>query len=237
MILLPLQRPLRPSGSPLTRSIFLSWHFLRRRANTIFKTACTFLWFFLPESTISRGSRKGLVINAVFNAGKMNTEISSSQLFRACHVLFGSGIDVSDDFLRYLRMPGLKAAYRDRALATHPDRAAVLACLPADLEERFKGVNTAYRSLHNYLENPWRFNLGEDSFGQAPCRPAGRSSYSRAGAHAKRTGPSQEGAKLHKFNGTLSKKGSSPCPFWKELRNGFAVTTGNSAADRQAYPG
>ena len=100
---------------------------------------------FLPASPIICGNQEGLGKNLNLKVGRMKTELCSSQLYHACHVLFGSGIDVSADFLRYIRMPGLKAVYWERALETHPDRAITLSRPPADLEERFKEVNAAYR--------------------------------------------------------------------------------------------
>jgi hypothetical protein len=92
----------------------------------------------------------------------METEVCASDLYKACHVLFGSEIDVSADFLRYLQMPGLKAVYRQKALETHPDRAIALERSTGDLEEQFKAVNAAYQELSQYLENPLRFKLIED---------------------------------------------------------------------------
>lgn len=135
----------------------------------------------------------------------MKTEPCSSQLYHACHVLFGSGTDVSADFLRYLRMPGLKAAYRERALETHPDRAIALARPPADLEERFKELNTAYRELQDYLEKPWRFKLIDDPFRERRYQPSERM-QPRAGAPAKRAGASPKGAERGFFMGTLPKR-------------------------------
>jgi len=134
----------------------------------------------------------------------MKTELCSSKLYHACHVLFGSRVDVSAGFLRYLQMPGLKAAYRERALETHPDRAIALARLPADLEERFKEVSAAYRDIHDYLENPRRFKLIYDPFRERPYQPSERM-RTRAGKQTKRTGPSPEGVQRH-FMGTLPKK-------------------------------
>lgn len=135
----------------------------------------------------------------------MNTVLCSSHLYHACHVIFGSGIDVSADFLRYLRMPGLKAAYRERALETHPDRAIALARLPADLEERFKEVNAAYRELHNYLENPRQFTLIDDKFRKGPYQSS-EGMHTWTGTQAKRNGASTEGVQHHIFTGTLPKR-------------------------------
>ena len=88
--------------------------------------------------------------------------LQTSQLFRACHVLFGPEISASLDFIRYLQLPGLKAAFRKKALETHPDRAVLLALQAPDLERRFKEVHAAYRDLSDYLENPLKFRLIHD---------------------------------------------------------------------------
>ncbi len=96
------------------------------------------------------------------------TELHASQLFNACHVLFGPEIDVSLDFLRYLQMPGLKAVYRKKALETHPDRAVALTLPQVILEEQFKRVNAAYQELHHYLANPLQFKLIDDNHRKQP---------------------------------------------------------------------
>jgi len=44
-------------------------------------------------------------------------EVTKKDLFKACESLFGTDIDVSVEFLRYLKPDGVKAAYRKRALA------------------------------------------------------------------------------------------------------------------------
>jgi hypothetical protein len=135
----------------------------------------------------------------------MKTELCSPQLNHACNVLFGSGVDVSADFLRYLRMPGLKAAYRVRALETHPDRAVALSLPPADLEEKFKEVNAAYRELYDYLKTPWRFKLVDDPFRKRPNHPSEKM-HAGTGARTKRTGASPDGVQQHFFMGTLPRR-------------------------------
>jgi hypothetical protein len=135
----------------------------------------------------------------------MKTELCSSQLYHACHVLFGSGIDVSTDFLRYLRMPGLKAAYRVRALETHPDRAIALSLPPADLEKKFKEVNAAYRELYDYLNTPWRFNLIDDPLRERLHQPSEKM-HTWAGTQTKRTGVSPDGTQQHFFMGTFPRR-------------------------------
>ena len=135
----------------------------------------------------------------------MKTEFCASELYKACHVLFGSEADVSADFLRYLQMPGLKAVYRKRALETHPDRAIALDCQSIDLEEQFKKVSAAYRDLHDYLESPFRLKLLGD---RSQNEPKGRSPKMHAWprTQAKRTASAQDGCKHHFFKGIVPKR-------------------------------
>ena len=86
-----------------------------------------------------------------------NEFITTRDLFAACSVLFGTDINVSTDFLKYLHTSGLKAAYRKRALETHPDRSALLAESEVSLEERFKELNLAYERLNSFIKYPWKY--------------------------------------------------------------------------------
>jgi len=87
-----------------------------------------------------------------------------TDLFNACSVLFGTNVNVSADFLKYLKVPGLKAAYRKKAFETHPDRAMALAESPLSLEERFKEVTLAYEQLSAFIESPWKHSLWNYAF-------------------------------------------------------------------------
>ena len=89
-------------------------------------------------------------------------EVSKQDLFNACESLFGADIDVSVEFLRYLKPSGVQAAFRKKALETHPDRAIMLATETDSLESRFKEINLAYQLLKGFLDCPWKYHLGED---------------------------------------------------------------------------
>ena len=106
------------------------------------------------------------------------TELQTSQLLNACYILFGPEIDVSMDFIHYLKMPGLKAAFRKKALETHPDRSVSLAVQPIDLEKQFKEVSAAYRNLSDYLKNPQNFILVDDASRKERSGPA-KGTYQR----------------------------------------------------------
>ncbi|HOC59231.1 MAG: DnaJ domain-containing protein [Syntrophaceae bacterium] len=88
-------------------------------------------------------------------------EVSKQDLFKACESLFGSDIDVSVEFLRYLKPSGVKAAYRRKAMETHPDRAAALDGHADFMADRFKEVSLAYQLLQDFLAAPWKYSLDE----------------------------------------------------------------------------
>ncbi len=88
-------------------------------------------------------------------------EVSRQELFKACESLFGTDVDVSVEFLRYLKPDGVKSAYRRKAMETHPDRAAVVARGHDDLEMRFKEISVAYQLLLDFLARPWKYSLDE----------------------------------------------------------------------------
>jgi hypothetical protein len=92
----------------------------------------------------------------------LSAEISREDLFNACESLFGTDIDVSIDFLRYLKPAGVKAAFRKKALETHPDRAIMLAGETDSLERKFKEINLAYQLLKGFIDCPWKYHIGYD---------------------------------------------------------------------------
>jgi hypothetical protein len=76
------------------------------------------------------------------------TVVSHKLIVDACNVLFGPEVVVSMDFLRYLQPSGVKAAFRKKALETHPDRAKILGMNEAQMLQQFKNVNDAYKRLY-----------------------------------------------------------------------------------------
>lgn len=134
---------------------------------------------------------------------QLETELRTSQLYDACHVLFGSDIDVSVDFLRYLQIPGLKAVYRRKALETHPDRAIALALPTVTLEEQFKKINSAYQELQDYLENPLRFKLMDDGFRK---RPTSHKMHTWSGTQSRQTDSRSEAYRRQVYKGTVPKR-------------------------------
>jgi hypothetical protein len=73
--------------------------------------------------------------------------LTMAEASRACGVLFGPAVIPSLAFFRYLQPSGLKAAYRKKALETHPDRAGTVGEDAAAMTERFLEATSAYHSL------------------------------------------------------------------------------------------
>lgn len=84
----------------------------------------------------------------------MTQVMAEQDLYQACEVIFGSGLDLSRDFLEYLQLSGVKSAYRKRALETHPDRFAALDDAAAEHKKGvlFHDVQRAYENLVDYLK-------------------------------------------------------------------------------------
>lgn len=93
-----------------------------------------------------------------------NVVSAQTDLFNACSALFGNDATVSADFLKYLKVPGLRVAYRKRAFETHPDRTTTLAESASSLEQPFKEVTLAYERLSTFIEKPWKYSLWNYAF-------------------------------------------------------------------------
>lgn len=105
-------------------------------------------------------------------------EVSRQDLFKACESLFGTDIDISVEFLRYLKPSGVKAAYRRKAMETHPDRAVVMDGKADFMADRFKEISLAYQLLQDFMAAPWKYSLDESGalyvHKQPPARPEAR---------------------------------------------------------------
>lgn len=79
--------------------------------------------------------------------------VVEDELFRACKVLFGPGLDICRDFLFYVQKSGVKSAYRKRAMQTHPDTAAFNSDgSQVDTAELFIETNWAYEKLLGFIK-------------------------------------------------------------------------------------
>lgn len=78
----------------------------------------------------------------------------SATLKRACLILFGPDVNPGPEFFSYLQPEGLKAAFRSKALTTHPDRAEVMGQDRDQLNEKFLKVVWAYEQIKTALVEP-----------------------------------------------------------------------------------
>jgi hypothetical protein len=81
----------------------------------------------------------------------MQSVFTLDELVDACTVLFGPQIQVSIEFLNYLKPEGVKAAYRRQVLANHPDRALVTGRNAAHMNADFIRATTAYNKLNSVV--------------------------------------------------------------------------------------
>lgn len=105
----------------------------------------------------------------------MDGMAEQQQLFQSCRVLFGTQLRLSNEFLEYLQLSGLKGAYRQRARETHPDALPAgngLQPGPED-NERFHRVRTAYEQLFSYIKTKEsrRLKAAPSSPAPPPTRP------------------------------------------------------------------
>ena len=80
--------------------------------------------------------------------------LAEQKLYRACKIIFGPEVIISHGFLQYMQKSGLKSAYRQRALETHPDRSPD----QSEFSKRrmnmmFHSVRQAYEDLNDFLES------------------------------------------------------------------------------------
>jgi hypothetical protein len=73
--------------------------------------------------------------------------MQNSEYINACRTLFSDSVNLTPGFLKDLDHSSLKAAYRQKALETHPDRSIVLGISETEMEKRFKNVSSAYELL------------------------------------------------------------------------------------------
>ena len=116
--------------------------------------------------------------------------IDRRALDKACMLLFGEGTEASPEFISYMQMPGLKAAFRSLAMRNHPDLAASTGIQVSELQRRFMAVRQAYELLVPYVSGekplpPWQ---PENSRPAAPRHPDFSRRPSRASsAHSGKT--------------------------------------------------
>lgn len=78
-------------------------------------------------------------------------EINS--LYKSCRILFGEDIKLTPQFLSYIQESGVKTAFRQKALMTHPDRLIHLSDVEkSEKRELFYQITSSYKELLNYLK-------------------------------------------------------------------------------------
>lgn len=78
-------------------------------------------------------------------------QISETEAFRACRVLFGSDLRLNIDFLQYLQSSGAHSAFRKRAKTTHPDSCHKHPQKRPRQVRLFQDLNKAHQLVQNYL--------------------------------------------------------------------------------------
>ncbi|MCX8070270.1 MAG: J domain-containing protein [Thermodesulfovibrionales bacterium] len=75
------------------------------------------------------------------------------RLFKSCRTLFGEDVLLNRHFLEYIQESGIKSAFRQGALQTHPDRLIHLDFNEQQQKkELFISINNAYQELLNFIK-------------------------------------------------------------------------------------
>ncbi len=78
-------------------------------------------------------------------------QISETEVFRACRILFGSELILNRGFLQYLQPAGAHSAFRKRAKTTHPDSSPQNTHNKHTQVRQFQDLNQAYQLIRSYL--------------------------------------------------------------------------------------
>jgi hypothetical protein len=73
------------------------------------------------------------------------------RLFEACRILFGNDIELSREFLCYLREEGVISAFRKRAMEVHPDRALISGVSVKRCQDEFVELKLACETLRQHI--------------------------------------------------------------------------------------
>lgn len=107
---------------------------------------------------ISNSLRYNCAVVRAINCTRWSFEIMKStipviEIVAACQTLFGPQVDISLNFLYYLQPSGAKAAFRKRALETHPD---LLRSNKQELKQssadQFRSAVESYELIRRFLE-------------------------------------------------------------------------------------
>ncbi len=106
-------------------------------------------------------------------------QISETEAFRACRVLFGSDLNLNRSFLQYLQPSGAHSAFRKQAKTTHPDSCQKVAHEKQNKVRLFQDLNHAHQLVQNYLRQRDLLSARSSSVPNKPPRPT-RSTTGRA---------------------------------------------------------
>jgi hypothetical protein len=105
-------------------------------------------------------------------------QISETEAFRACRVLFGNDLNLNRSFLQYLQRSGAHSAFRKQAKTTHPDCAPQLAPENRNQILLFQNLNQAHQVVQNYLRQRDILSARTRTIpASKPVKPASYSSY------------------------------------------------------------
>lgn len=109
---------------------------------------------------------------------------SETALFNACRTLFGTQVQLSQDFLYYLQPSGAKSAFRNQAKAHHPDaHAGSSSQVRKQQTERFREIRQAYDLITDFLNK--RHLRSRSAPKKKPSQAPQQRSRSSATAHRK----------------------------------------------------
>ncbi|MCK5912509.1 MAG: J domain-containing protein [Desulfuromusa sp.] len=92
------------------------------------------------------------------------SQVTETEVFRACRTLFGSELQLNRDFLFYLQPAGVRSAYRKKAKTTHPDRFAISAVGTRTKQHcLFQDLNQAHQTVQTYLKQRKKISSGNFS--------------------------------------------------------------------------
>ena len=107
-----------------------------------------------------------------------------NNLLRACGILFGPEAGENREFLFYIQLEGVKAAFRRKALMTHPDR-QILTGIDQQSSGDFIEVTEAYKQLSGFinsreeinLSSSWRYYANTGKPNMRPYREVNQKKY------------------------------------------------------------
>lgn len=128
-------------------------------------------------------------------------QISETEAFRACRILFGNDLTLNRGFLQYLQPSGAHSAFRKQAKATHPDSSQRVSQENHNQALLFQNLNQAHQLVQNYLRQrdliSARTRSNTATRPSKPTRTATRQTHKKAGQGPLPTRPLQFGLFLY----------------------------------------